>query len=200
MEFNDETLIEEIRAGSHTAFGVLMKRYEWMVYAIAYPYVRQQDSAMDISQEVFLKVYRKLDSYSGKGSFKGWLITVARNESTSWLRKHRRHQGHDELTPESDRAIGPGQEVHVARRESRETLLKEMQQLNPRQRTAVSLRYFGEMSIQEVAEALDCSTGVVKSILFRSLEKLRNQLTLSQRDDHDGMSTLSDDNPELRSG
>jgi RNA polymerase sigma-70 factor (ECF subfamily) len=200
VEFNDQTLIEEIRAGSHVAFESLMKRYERAVYLTVYPYVRQPDSAMDISQEVFTRVYRGLGSYSGKGSFTAWLMTVAHNESKSWLRKHRRHQGHDEWTPENDRACAPGQEINVARRESREMLLEEMQQLNPRQRMAVSLRYFEEMSIREVADVLDCSVGVVKSILFRSLEKLRNRLTLPQRDDHDGMSRISDDNPELRSG
>ena len=127
-------------------------------------------------------------------------MSVTHNESASWLRKHRRHQNHDELTPENDQGYAPGQEISLARRESREMLLDEMGRLNPRQRMAVSLRYFEEMSIREVADALDCSTGVVKSILFRSLEKLRNQLTQPQRDDHDGMSTLSDDNPDLRSG
>jgi RNA polymerase sigma-70 factor (ECF subfamily) len=193
-------LIEEIRAGSRAAFGVLMKRYERLVYAIAYSYSRQPDNALDISQNVFLRVYRKLDSYGGKGPFRAWLMRVAHNESASWLRKQRRHQGHEELTPDRDLPCPPGQEINLARRESRELLLEEMQELNPRQRTAIVLRYFEEMSLREVADALECSTGVVKSILFRSLEKLRNRLTSPRREGHEGMSRLPDDNPELRSG
>ena len=65
--FSDEDLVEEIRAGSHVAFGVLMKRYERVVYRIGFYYAKQPEHAMDITQNVFLKTYEKLALYQGHG-------------------------------------------------------------------------------------------------------------------------------------
>ncbi len=198
--FSDEDLVEEIRTGSHVAFGVLMKRYERLVYRIGFYYARQPEHAMDITQNVFLKTYQKLDLFKGTGSFKAWLMRITHNESASWLRKNRRHQDDVELTPANHPDLQPVQENEVTRREHRELLLDEMRGLNPKQQMAISLRYFEDMSIREIAGVLECTDGVVKSILFRSLEKLRNRLTLRRRENHEGMPKFPDDNPELRSG
>ena len=199
-QFSDEDLIEEIRAGSQVAFGVLMNRYERLVYRIGYYYARHPENAMDITQNVFLKCYQKLGLFKGAGTFKAWLTRIAHNESASWLRTNRRHRDQVELTPVNSPHLEPVQEHETLRREYRELLMDEMRELNPRQQVAVSLRYFEDMSIREIAGALECTEGVVKSVLFRSLEKLRNRLTFRQRDDNEGMSTLPGDNPELRSG
>jgi len=198
--FSDEDLVEEIRAGSQVAFGVLMQRYERLVYRIGYYYARQPENAMDITQNVFLKTYQKLELFEGSGSFKAWLTRIAHNESASWLRKNRRYQDDVELNAVNAPNLQPVQDSELTRREYRELLLDEMRELNPRQQTAISLRYFEEMSIREIAEVLECTDGVVKSILFRSLEKLRNRMTLRWKGDHEGMPGLPGDNPELRSG
>ena len=81
--FSDNDLVTEIRNGSQVAFGVLMKRYERLVYRVGFSYAWQPDSAMDISQTVFLKVYQKLDMFKGSGPFKAWLMRIAHNESVS---------------------------------------------------------------------------------------------------------------------
>ena len=96
--------------------------------------------------------------------------------------------------------LQPVQENEVAKREYRELLMNELQELNPKQQIAISLRYFEDMSIREIAGVLECTDGVVKSILFRSLEKLRNRLTLKRRENHEGMSKFPNDDSELRSG
>ena len=198
--FSDEDLVEEIRAGSQVAFGVLMKRYERMVYRIGFSYAKQPEHAMDITQNVFLKTYEKLALFKGTGSFKAWLMRITHNESTNWLRKNRRHKEEVELTPLNAPNLQPVQEKEVARREHRELLMNELQELNPKQQIAISLRYFEDMTIREIAGVLECTDGVVKSILFRSLEKLRNRLTLKRRDNHEGMSKFPNDDSELRSG
>lgn len=198
--FSDEDLVEEIRAGSHAAFGVLMKRYERAVYRIGYYYAKQPEHAMDITQNVFLKTYEKLDLFKSSGLFKPWLMRIAQNESISWLRKNRRHQDQVELTPMNSPDIRPVQEEEVARREQRELLMNELQELNPRQQMVISMRYFEGMPIREIAAVLECTDGNVKSVLFRSLEKLRNRLTLKRSESHEGMSKFPNDNPELRSG
>ena len=92
------------------------------------------------------------------------------------------------------------QESEVTRRERRELLMNELQELNPRQQMVISMRYFDDMPIREIAAVLECTEGTVKSILFRSIEKLRNRLTLKRSENHEGMSTFPDDHPELHSG
>jgi RNA polymerase sigma-70 factor (ECF subfamily) len=198
--FSDEDLVEEIRAGSHVAFGVLMKRYERVVYRIGFYYAKQPEHAMDITQNVFLKTYEKLALFKGTGSFKAWLMRITHNESTNWLRKNRRYKEEVELTPLNAPNLQPVQEKEVARREHREILMNELQELNPKQQMVVSMRYFEDMPIREIAGVLECTDGVVKSILFRSLEKLRNRLTLKRRENHEGMSKFPNDDSELRSG
>ncbi len=178
MQFTDETLIDETRAGSHVAFEQLMKRYERLVFRVAYSWARQSESAFDISQNVFLKAYCRLDGYRGTGSFKGWLLRITNNESSNWLRQNRRHSDHEELTPANAPMCQPAQETTLLGQENQQLLLDQLADLNPRQRQAVSLRYFEGLPIREIAGALDCSEGVVKSILFRSIKKLRDRLTL----------------------
>ena len=183
--FSDNDLVTEIRNGSQVAFGVLMKRYERLVYRVGFSYAWQPDSAMDISQTVFLKVYQKLDMFKASGPFKAWLMRIAHNESVSWLRINGRYQKDAELTQENAPEQVPDQEINLDMHEQRESLKDKFRELNPKQQMALSMRYFEEMSIREIAGVLKCTDGVVKNILFRGLEKLRNRLTLKRRENHE---------------
>lgn len=72
MLMSDEALVDEIHSGSTLAFGLLMKRYEKLVYHIVFNHAKNPDCAMDITQNVFMKAHKNLDSYSGSGVFKAW--------------------------------------------------------------------------------------------------------------------------------
>ena len=187
MQFSDEALIEEIRSGSKSAYGQLMERYERLVFSIAVSVVRNTDDALDISQNVFLKAYQKLDLYTGKGAFKAWLARIAHNESISWLRQQRRHEDVDELTPNMAPSVAPDQELQVVKDERWKILSVEIGRLNPKQQMAVTMRYFQGMPIRDIAGVLECSEGNVKSLLFRGVDKLRNQLRAQRRMGHEGM-------------
>ncbi len=175
MEYTDQTLVEEIRGGSSIAFEHLMRRYERVVYRIAFSHTRNPENALDITQNVFIKVHQKLPSLRKQQHFKAWVVRITYNESLNWIRSQSRHEGHDELH-ESFSTKDSDQEDRLLRREWKEKLLDEMVELNPKQRLAVALRYFESMSIREISQVLKCSEGVVKNILFRSLRKLRAQL------------------------
>jgi RNA polymerase sigma-70 factor (ECF subfamily) len=184
MQFSDEALIGEIRKGSQLAFAQLMKRYERLVYRVGYRHARNPEGAMDITQNVFLKTHQKLDSFTAAGPFKAWLMRIAQNESLSWLRRHRNDQVTDELNEGNAPILYVVPEHEVARHDDRAMIYAELQRLNEKQQLAVSLRYFEGFSLREIAAVLDCSEGSVKSILFRSLEKLRNRLTFQRRDEY----------------
>jgi RNA polymerase sigma-70 factor (ECF subfamily) len=187
VQFSDEALIEEIRSGSKSAYGQMMERYERLVFSVAVSYARNTDDALDISQNVFLKVYEKLDLYKGKGVFKAWLVRIAHNESVSWLRRQKRHRDYDELTPDKVPSIQAEQELQVVKDERWKILLGEIGRLNAKQQMALKMRYFQGMPIREIAGVLECSEGNVKSILFRGIGKLRDHLQEQRRLGHEGM-------------
>lgn len=177
VEQSDLGLIEETRAGSSAAFDMLMSRYQRLVYKVSYGYTGNQEDALDITQNVFIKVYQRLDSFRATGSFKSWVLRIARNEGVDWNRRHARYKDQDELVPARHPHYEAGQIDDVARTENRAELLKSMAYLNPKQREAVMLRYFEGLSIQEISSVLGCSDGTTKSHLFRGVNKLRKLIT-----------------------
>jgi RNA polymerase sigma-70 factor (ECF subfamily) len=184
VQFSDETLVEEIRAGSQIAFGLLMKRFDRLVYRVGFQHTRNHDSAMDITQDVFLKVHHKLDAFTGSGSFKAWLMRIAYNESLNWLRKHKHEIHQVELDESNVPKLHAVPERELQQSEFRALIGEELKQLNPRQQLGISLRYFEGMSVKEIASVLDTSEGSVKSILFRGLEKMRNRITPVRRSEY----------------
>jgi RNA polymerase sigma-70 factor (ECF subfamily) len=184
VQFSDEELVEEVRKGSQLAFGLLMKRYERLVFRIAMNHVKNPDSAMDVTQNAFIKTYEKLDSYTGSGPFKAWLLRITYNESLNWIRRARKDQLTESLTEKNAPVLHAVQENEMGREEDQALIRTGLVKLNARQQLAISLRYFEGFSLREIAAVLECSDGSVKSILFRSLEKLRNTITIQKRGEY----------------
>lgn len=183
MDFSDQALASEIRSGSNVAFEHLMRRYERLVYRVAYGFTRNATSAMDLTQETFLKVYSRLHSWRGEGDLKNWIARVAANEGMNWKRSQRRHPTH-ELDETVFLAADPQQEDPLIARETQNTLRRSFSALNPRQQLALVLRYFEGMSSREIAGLLECSEGTARNILFRSLRKLRTVMADYQETEH----------------
>jgi RNA polymerase sigma-70 factor (ECF subfamily) len=179
IDFSDQALVEEIRAGSSIAFASLMRRYERLVHRIAYGFVGDRDEALEIVQETFLKVHARLHDWRGEGEIRNWIARIAAHESMNRNRARRRHPTtgleEDQLVP-----LEPPQETALHDREARGALHRSLSSLSPRQRMAVVLRYFQEMSTREIAAVLECSEGTARNILFRSLGRLRSVLTGSE--------------------
>lgn len=181
MERTDRALIEETLAGELSSYDELMRRYERAVYRVCLLYGGSKENALDISQNVFLKCYRSLEAFRGDSTFKTWLTRIAYNEGLNWLRTRKRKGEHEELDEHAagrfpETASLPGQERELMERERKTILFQKLDELNPRQRTAVTLRYFKQMPVREIAQVLQCSEGNVKNMLFRSVRKLRQAL------------------------
>jgi RNA polymerase sigma-70 factor (ECF subfamily) len=180
LEFSDRELVSEIRAGSAVAFEHLMRRYERLVYRVAYGLIGDGESALDITQETFLKVHEQLGSWRGEGDLKNWIARIAANQALNWKRSRERHR-----TCELDEDVlvrpDPPQEARLHAREAHEALHRSLTSLSPRHRLAVVLRYFQGMSTREISGVLECSEGTARNILFRSLRKLRS-ITVSSEE------------------
>lgn len=176
-EPTDAELIEATLAGREKAFDELMQRYERFVYKLAYGFGRSHENALDLSQAVFLKVYRKLGLFRGDSSFRTWLAKVVYNEGINWQRASRRHvEGHEEIRDVPERRALP-QDEELLRTERTKLVLSSLVKLNRRYRAAIELRYFHGMTLREIAEVLGCSEGVAKNALFRGVRRLRSQLS-----------------------
>ena len=176
----DDALVSEARAGALGAFDQLMLRYQKLVCKVAMNYVKEKQNALDVTQNVFIKVYRNLESVTAEGMFKPWLLRITYNESINWLRRHKRHEGHDDIEDhEPVAASGSDQETRLFQRDNRRLLARGLEALNPKYRLAVSLRYGEGMKIREIASVMDCTEGMVKSLLFRGVRRIRERVERS---------------------
>lgn len=176
-ESSDTALIEAVLDGREEAFDLLMERYQRFVYKLAYGFGRSHDNALDLSQAVFLKVYRKLASFRGESSFPTWLAKVVYHEGLNWQRANSRHsEDHEEIT-EKTAKLAPPQDEELLRAERTKLVLEVLPSLNRRYRAAIELRYFHGMTLRQIAEVLGCSEGVAKNALFRGVRSLRRQLS-----------------------
>lgn len=174
MDDTDALLVEQTLNGSLECFDVLMQRHERDVYRAVYGYGKSRENTMDICQNTFLKVYHNLGSFDNRSSFRTWMMRIAMNEGLNWVRSQARKVPRS--TVELEPALlssGDDQERVLLDKEQHEQVVAQLQCLNHRQRLAVTLRYFQEMSIRDIAAVLECSEGVVRNILFRSVRRLR---------------------------
>ena len=174
----DDVLVAEARSGGVQAFDQLMLRYEKLVCKVAMNYVKTKQNALDVTQNVFLKVYKNLDSVTAEGMFKPWLLRITYNESINWIRKGKRHEGHDELE-HAELSATADQEATLVRHERQQQLIGGMKQLNPKYRLALALRYAEGLRIREIADVMDCSEGMVKSLLFRGVRQIKDRVAKS---------------------
>jgi RNA polymerase sigma-70 factor (ECF subfamily) len=169
----ESEIINQVRSGSEESFDQLMQNYQSHVYNVAFSFTKDSENALDISQDVFVKVYKNLNSFRGESQFKTWLTRIAFNESQNWLKKNKRHIDMENL---KDKSAHVDSTDEMLAKENRTILLRSLYELNTKYRLAVVLRYFENYSIREIASTMSCSEGVVKNMLFRSLQKLKNYL------------------------
>lgn len=174
---SESEIINEVRSGSEESFDKLMVNYQSHVYNVAYSFTKNPENALDISQDVFIKVYKNLNSFRGESQFKTWLTRIALNESQNWLKKNKRHIDMEDIQEKSGHVENKDE---LLAQENRTVLLRSLYELNTKYRLAVVLRYFENYSIREIASAMSCSEGVVKNMLFRSLQKLKNYLKANE--------------------
>jgi RNA polymerase sigma-70 factor (ECF subfamily) len=181
----DAALLEGLRAGEEWAYESLLERFQHPVYSLVQRLIDDPSEAGDVTQDVFLKVFRNIGSFRGQSSLKTWIYRIAVNEAHNrrrWFGRHRRCEvelegeetGRSWLDHLSDPARNPydlvlNQERHAA-------IEKALAELNPVFRTAVVLRDLEDLSYEEIADVLDISIGTVKSRILRGRESLRKAL------------------------
>lgn len=206
----DVRLMLEVRDGSAVAFEELVLRYQQRLVTVLEHMVGNRDTAEDLAQEVFLRVYRARRSYVPGAKFSSWLYTIANRVALNALRnRSRRREVSLQLRSTGFTGVRPMERLLLAKSgqmparqldkaEMREVVRMALGALNERQRMAVLLSKFEEMCYSDIAEAMELSPQAIKSLLSRARTNLREVLEAyvergelpALRDDAD--SSLSD--------
>jgi RNA polymerase sigma-70 factor, ECF subfamily len=170
---SDNALIERCLAGEEAAWEELVRVHTRRVYAICYRFTGSDHKAQDLTQEVFLRVFRSLKNFrAGEGSFSVWLGRLSRNLLIDDYRKNKPERSTDSLEDrlpmiENTTAMSARTDGMLAGREASELLQGALQKLSPELRETVILRDLEELEYREIAEVLQIPEGTVKSRLNR---------------------------------
>jgi len=187
-------LIRRCIAGDAAAWEEIVQRYHRRIYNICYRFSGSGDDAQDLTQDVFLRMYKTLNSYDlERGAFMTWVTTITRNLLVDHFRKSKHDRMTDSLdTPVSehedamplssqiqDKALPP--DARVQSRETSETVHQALQKLSPELREAVILRDLQDMDYKDIANVLKVPEGTVKSRINRGRAELARLLQRTYR-------------------
>ena len=175
---DESEIVERVKAGDMDAYGELVTRYQAVAQRTAYVITRDAGVAEDAAQEGFVKAYRAIGRFRSGAPFRPWLLRIVANEALNRRKAAGRHPTVDLAVVEGRAASDPSgsPEEHAVARERRTLLLRAMDGLREDDRLVIAYRYFFDLSEAEMAEALDCPHGTVKSRLSRALGRLRERL------------------------
>lgn len=183
-ERDDAELVRRILAGEEEHFETLVARYQTRLYRFISRFTRDSEDARDVAQEVFLKVYGALDGFDPRYRFSTWLFRIAGNAAIDHLRRRRGRTVPLETPPDEDgetRGIDPRDErpdplEDLSRRRLRQAIDAAIERLPDDYRELISLRHYGELPYEEIAELKGMPLGTVKNKLFRARQALRDLL------------------------
>jgi RNA polymerase sigma-70 factor, ECF subfamily len=180
----DQLLVERVQRGDKTAFDTLVLKYQLRIIKLVSRYIRDHSEVQDVAQEAFIKAYRALPRFRGDSAFYTWLYRIAINTAKNYLvargrrmpnvdidaQEAEQFEGAEGLkeyaTPEQ---IAVKDEVEIA-------IFSAMEQLPDDLRTAITLREIEGLSYEEIAEAMACPVGTVRSRIFRAREAIDKKL------------------------
>ena len=176
----DNELVARVQQGDKSAFDLLVLKYQHRIVKLVSRYVREPADALDITQEAFIKAYRALPKFRGDSAFYTWLYRIAINTAKNHLVSLSRRPTEVDLENENGEQIELEEmqktietpERLLLTNEIKDTVFDTIERLPDDLRTAITLREVEGMSYDEIAEAMDCPIGTVRSRIFRAREAI----------------------------
>jgi RNA polymerase sigma-70 factor (ECF subfamily) len=180
----DKELVARVQAGDKKAFDMLVLKYQHKLIKLVSRYVHDQAEAMDVAQEAFIKAYRALPRFRGDSSFYTWLYRIGINTAKNHLVSQGRRPPDNDIDAqdaerydiESRLKDQESPEALAQRDEVESTVMTAIEALPDDLRTAIVLREFEGLTYEEIAEAMDCPIGTVRSRIFRAREAIDKRL------------------------
>jgi RNA polymerase sigma-70 factor (ECF subfamily) len=187
----EETLIREAQQGNMAAFEELVARHRDKIYNRALSMVRNEEDAIDLSQEAWVKCWQRLNQFQGDSSFSTWMTRIAINLCLDHLRKQKRGRMESIQQMEEEQGslerqmplVQPNPTEGLEREDLRKRIDKALAQLSHEHRTVLILHEFEEMEYKLIAKKVGCSIGTVMSRLFYARRKLAVLLASLRKDD-----------------
>jgi RNA polymerase sigma-70 factor (ECF subfamily) len=181
---NDEALVRSAQKGDLNAFEELVARHRDKIYGRAFSMMRNEEEAVDLSQEAWVKAWQKLSQFEGESSFATWLTRITINLCLDRIRKQKRQRTEsiEEMNEESGGVerqmpvvtVNPTERLE--RGELRQRIDKALDQLSEAHRTVLVLHEFEDMEYKNIAKTMNCSIGTVMSRLFYARRKMASLL------------------------
>jgi RNA polymerase sigma-70 factor (ECF subfamily) len=178
---SDIDLILRVKSGDDSAFSEILKRYYNKILNYVYRYTNNRETSEDLTQEIFMRVHRSVKNYRPEAKFSTWLYKIATNlcltEVTTRAKKYA--SSLDEIQEnvgslEDEKSVD---QLHVIyRKEIKNIIFDAMNTLSEKERSAIMLCKYEQLSYDEVAETLDCTVGAVKTYVYRGRMKLIDKL------------------------
>ena len=184
MPDTEQHLLQRAQKGDQEAFAALVGQHQRYVYNLALRVIRNEDEALDLAQETFVRAWTALPNFRGQSQFRTWLYRIVTNlcyNRLPTLRRSLSDLGDDVIAEIPETKItfdNPAQGVES--RELRSYLHKAIDHLDENYRLLITLRYQNELSYEEIATMLNLPLGTVKTGLFRAKEQLRRALEMYQ--------------------
>src|SRR5947207_10568943 len=188
---DDQTLVKAAQQGDMGAFEELVARHRDKIYARAFSMMRNEEEAVDLSQEAWVKGWQRLKQFQGESSFVTWMTRIVINLCLDQLRKQKRHRTESiELMEEESGGVERQMPVvHVnpteglERQELRQRIDKALAQLSVQQRTVLILHEFEELEYKAIAKRMQCSIGTVMSRMFYCWSKMAALMAGNKREE-----------------
>jgi RNA polymerase sigma-70 factor (ECF subfamily) len=175
-----DTLIEQCLSGDQAAWELIVRQNWRKVFNVAYKFVGKHDEAEDLTQDIFLKIFKALNTFDRRANFQTWIVSISRNlciDHYRSVRKERQTIARDvEMSDLQPQTSERGPYAAAEHQDLRGLLRQALQTLPPALRTAVILRDLQELSYQEIADKLELPEGTVKSRINRGRLELARQL------------------------
>ncbi len=180
MQVDQTELLERCQQGDELAWEVLVRQHQGRICAIAYGYVGQQDEALDLAQDIFVKVYQRLHTCTDAEKFLAWLIRIARNACVDHLRRRKARPPRQDI-PAAEmvnlRHGGPTPEDNLIRSSRQRLVHRALQKLSEINREIIVLKDIQGLPLEEISGLLDLPLGTVKSRSSRARLELAKAVT-----------------------
>lgn len=182
---DDRILVEKILDNDEQAFCSLVKKYQRLVYATCFRLVKSPSDAEDLTQDVFVEIFRSLSLIRKDNDLSGWIFKIAFNKSLSFLRKHNPVKRSNSVSIDSSshelerihRQVEPNSPHHtLEEEETRRVVFQALDQLPENQRKVILLHKFENFSQKEICEQMGLSLVSVESLIYRAKTNLRKSL------------------------
>jgi RNA polymerase sigma-70 factor (ECF subfamily) len=175
---SDSEIIKNILEGNNADYKLLIEKFQNQIFRVAIGFVHNKEDAEEITQDVFVKAFRNLSSFSGKSSFSTWLYRIAVNQSINFLRSKKRKnvwETIDSIFNLSSKEKKPDEELES--KDLAKVLKDALENLPVSQKTAFILSKYEELNQKQIAAIMNNSEGAVEQLIFRAKNNLQKQLS-----------------------